>query len=162
MFKHISMLFATLAFVAVAQPTLAEQPEATTEQTREVVTSFGAALGSGDVETLLGLFADDAEWRVEGDPRVPWVGSFVGPERIGELLGILAAEVEVLAMTPNTAAFDGKNAFLLNTMSLRMRGSGKTVDLHVVTHLEVVDGKITKYHVYEDTLALTNAYLSDG
>lgn len=161
MFKFTTILFATLAFTAFAQQTLADEAGSRTEKTRQVVASFGAALGSGDMETLLGLFPGDAEWRVEGHPEVPWVGSFVGPGRIGDLLGVLAAEIEVIGMAPTAAAFDGANAFLANTMTLRMRGSGETVELNVVTHLEVIDGQFTKYHVYEDTLALAEAYLSD-
>ena len=129
-----------------------------TAQTAQIVADFGTAMGSGDFNALQGLFAEDAEWRVEGSPDVPWVGSHVGPEAIASFLQTFGREVELLGAETLATGFDGPHAFLINRMSLRMHQSGEIVDLNTAVHIEVSNGKIIRYHVYEDSYAVATAY----
>ena len=60
------------------------------QATYDTVMAFMGAMGSGDMETMVGLMADDMVWHNEGDSAVPWIGPWEGKEAI---LGFLGAGI---------------------------------------------------------------------
>ena len=53
-------------------------------QTLEIAQSFLQAAGSGDMETLNKLMADDFVWHNEGDSEIPWIGNWEGKQVVLE------------------------------------------------------------------------------
>ena len=43
---------------------------------------FMMAMGTGDFETVQSLMADDMVWHNEGDPSIPWIGTWRGKQAI--------------------------------------------------------------------------------
>jgi ketosteroid isomerase-like protein len=67
------------------------------QATLDTVMGFMGAMGSGDMETMLSLMADDMVWHNEGDAAVPWIGPWEGKDAIfgftGEFTFALRAKV---------------------------------------------------------------------
>jgi ketosteroid isomerase-like protein len=82
-----------------------------------------AAFGEGDLDTVMGLFADDIKWHVPG--RNPLAGDYSGKEEVGAFLGrameltngtfrvdvhdVLANDDHGVALVHSTAERDGKS-----------------------------------------------------
>ena len=54
----------------------------------ETVMAFMGAMGSGDMDAMHTLMADDMVWHNEGDPSLPWIGETRGKENIFAFLGV--------------------------------------------------------------------------
>ena len=145
---------------AASNPAHAQETAMTeqTQSTEEVVKAFGEAQSSGDFDALLGMFAEDAQWRVDGDADVPWVGDHRGPEAIGRFLQTFGENITIEQAENLSQTIAGENAFQVNRMVLTVKKTGQTIESNSVIHFEVQDGLITKHNVYEDTYAVSQAW----
>ncbi len=53
---------------------------------------------------------------------------------------------------------DGHDAVVLGMLRNVMRRTGEPYEAAVALHLSVEDGRVRRYHVYEDSLAVANAW----
>jgi ketosteroid isomerase-like protein len=67
-----------------------------TEETRQVVADYVAALQRGDIDALRGSFTPQATWTIRGD--IPVAGTWTGPD------GILDGFLAQVSATPDPAA----------------------------------------------------------
>jgi len=47
--------------------------DARSQASFDTVTAFMGAMGSGDMDAMSALMADDMEWHNEGDSAMPWI-----------------------------------------------------------------------------------------
>ena len=66
---------AGLAFVTAAG---AQDMDDQSKASLDTVMAFMGAMGGGDMETVTSLMADDMVWHNEGDPALPWIGTWDG------------------------------------------------------------------------------------
>lgn len=130
-----------------------------TPTTSGIVDAFFNAFGSGDIPGLAALFADDADFFVAGSPTVPWVGRHAGKAgfeaffaSFGELLS--APEEFVIA----TRVTEGTDAVVIGRCAFGVLATGKKFDNRFAMHFSVKDGKIVKYHMYEDSYAIHESF----
>lgn len=126
----------------------------------DVVTDFLDRLGVADADGIATLFADQIDWWVGGDPRLPWVGPRTRRDQVApyfhELWAALIpdqSQVELGCVISN-----GDEHVILGHFSHVARATKRRFDTDVALHLTVLNGQITRLHLYEDTLAVSHAW----
>ncbi|MFI9719449.1 nuclear transport factor 2 family protein [Streptomyces sp. NPDC052396] len=126
--------------------------------TRTVIDEFYRRVGNGDIAGLGELFADEVDLDVYGSEDVPWIGKrSTGAEAV-EFFRTLPKYLEPLEFTVTKIFVDGEDAVALGHMRQKVKANGLVFDSPFAFRFTVVDGKITRYVVYEDSLALARAF----
>ncbi|MEU6677382.1 nuclear transport factor 2 family protein [Streptomyces sp. NPDC046925] len=138
----------------------------TTATTRSVVEDLLGRIGEGDPERIAALYADDADWKLDwpesehGRAATPWIrhrttraDAAAHYRELAEhhVAGEAATQVERILV-------DGDHAVLLGEIRQTARPTGKPYRARFALHLTVENGLITRHHVYEDSLAVTQAF----
>ena len=112
------------------------------------------AFDAGDIETVLGLFAEDIQWQISG--RSPISGIYKGREEVAgffEKLGELSGGTFRLEVQ-DVLANEGRGVVLTKELGER---DGRTMDVDSVHVWTIEDGKLTEFR---DMLA--DQYASDA
>ncbi len=151
---------AMLLFSIAPQLLAGHQPS---QETLAVAKQFLAAAGSGDMETLEKLMADDFVWHNEGDERVPWIGPWQGKEEvINRFLPRFGAGLKVTSWTTDYSFAEGEQAVFIGTMNADVVNTGKsTGQMSWAVRVHVVDGQVKSWNWFEDSFAISQAYQAD-
>jgi len=68
------IIIAAVMAVSMNAKTQASEMDATSQASFDTVMAFMGAVGTGDMETVNALMADDMVWQNEGDSAMPWIG----------------------------------------------------------------------------------------
>ncbi|MFV2120369.1 nuclear transport factor 2 family protein [Streptomyces sp. Act-28] len=129
------------------------------EATRAVVREFLAARLAGDAERLVALFADEVDWLLAENPTVPWIR----PRSTAAECAAQAAELMEHTVPEDARAsvdaflVDGTDAVLTGHVSGTVRATGKTFEGPFALRLTVEEGRITRHHLYENSLSIAEA-----
>ncbi|MBF6169950.1 nuclear transport factor 2 family protein [Nocardia blacklockiae] len=128
-------------------------------ETRSTVDAFLAARAAGDTAALTALFAEEVDWLLAENPGVPWIRPRrTAAECAAQLEELLAHVVpEEARATVDTILVDGADAVLFGAVSGRVRATGKTFDGPFALRLTVRDGRITRHHLYENSVSVAAA-----
>lgn len=133
--------------------------------THRVVHRFIDRLFAGDLPGVAALFAPEVDWRLSWPDEqlqgsIPWIRARRTPEDVQEhFLALAAHNVPHAGGTVITHRLvDGADAALLGTLHNVLRGAEKPYRVHFALHLTVQNGRITRYHIYEDSLAVFQAW----
>ncbi|MEU8959730.1 nuclear transport factor 2 family protein [Streptomyces sp. NPDC048518] len=135
----------------------------TADATRAVVQEFLAARIAGDTARMVEIFADDVDWLLAENPAVPWIR----PRSTGAECAAQSAELaehtvaEDARASVDTFLVDGTDAVLMGHLSGRVRATGKTFEGPFALHLTVENGRITRHHLYENSLSIAQACTVD-
>ncbi|MGY4645736.1 nuclear transport factor 2 family protein [Cellulomonas sp. URHB0016] len=140
--------------------TVTQSTEATTRTTDETVDAFFTAFGGGDHDTLLGLFADPVDLRVAGASNVPWAGSRSTAAEVAEFFGILGDQLEPQAFDLTGRVTQGGDAVAFASCDFVALATGKAFHNDFALHFSVADGRITRFHMYEDSYAIHAAFVA--
>lgn len=134
--------------------------------TRDVVQELLRRIGDGDPERIAELYADGADWKLDwpeaehGRPATPWIrhrstraDAADHYRRIGEF-----HVPEEVATTVERVLVDGGDAVVLGEIRQTARPTGRPYRARFALHLTVEDGLVTRHHVYEDSLAVAQAF----
>lgn len=136
---------------------------AATLSAREVVHEFFTRFGAGDGDALLDLFAEEVDWNVPGSPAVPWTGRRSTKAQLAQFFAIAAAQVErTESFEVHRVLADGDHAVALGGFAHVIRATGKTFRSDFALHIEIADGRIRLYHMFEDGHAAAEAFNSEG
>ncbi|MEG8279221.1 nuclear transport factor 2 family protein [Streptomyces sp. AHA2] len=131
----------------------------TEEATRAVVQRFLTLRLAGDTAGLTALFAEEVDWLLAENPVVPWI-------RPRSTAAECAAQGEELARytvpedaraSVDTILVDGTDAVLTGHVSGTVRATGKSFSGPFALRLTVEDGRITRHHLYENSLSIAAA-----
>lgn len=130
-----------------------------TEATRAVVQEFLAARVAGDVGRLVVLFADEVDWLLAENPGVPWIRPrSTGVECAAQFTELMEYTVpEDASASVDTFLVDGTDAVLMGHVSGTVRATGKPFEGPFALRLTVEDGRITRHHLYENSLSIAMA-----
>ena len=137
----------------------AAEMDAESKASFDTVMAFMGAVGSGDMDTVIALMADDMVWQNEGDSTMPWIGPWNGKKEILTFLPVFGENFK-------TTAWENTDAFALgDTVAVfgRMNGittqSGKEIgDFTFALRAKVRDGKVVLWNWFEDSYAVSQAY----
>jgi len=145
-----------LAFSVNAQ---AAEMNAESKASFDTVMAFMGAVGSGDMETVKSLMADDMVWQNEGDSAMPWIGPWNGKEEILAFLPVFGANFKTTAWE-NTDAFAlGDTVAVFGKMNGITLQSGKEIgDFTFALRAKVRDGQVVLWNWFEDSYAVSKAF----
>lgn len=141
-------------------------PAPTPVPTRSVVEDLLGRIGEGDPARIAELYADGADWKLNwpeaehGRTATPWI-------RHRTTRADAAAHYREIAEhhVPGEEAtqvghilVDGDHAVVLGEIRQTARSTGRAYRARFALHLTVEDGLITRHHVYEDSLAVSQAF----
>ncbi|MFH8404794.1 nuclear transport factor 2 family protein [Streptomyces sp. NPDC018019] len=132
---------------------------AVAEATRAVVREFLSARMAGDTARLGELFADRVDWLLAENPAVPWIR----PRSTATECAAQAAELAEHTVPEDARAsvdaflVDGTDAVLTGHVAGTVRATGKSFEGPFALRLTVEDGRITRHHLYEDSLSIAAA-----
>jgi len=129
------------------------------DSTATVVDSFFTRFGAGDIPGLLDLFADRIDFSVNGAPNIPWAGQRSERAELTEFFQSFGAVLTPPEeFTINTRVVEGDNAVVLGRNRFEVLATGKKFTNDFALHFTVEGGKITGYHMYEDSYAISSAF----
>ncbi|GGV97718.1 ketosteroid isomerase [Streptomyces gelaticus] len=131
----------------------------TADATRATVQSFLALRLAGDTEQLTALFADEVDWLLAENPAVPWIRPrSTAAECAAQFTELTEHTVpEDARASIDTFLVDGIDAVLTGHLSGTVRATGKSFEGPFALRLTVEDGRITRHHLYENSLSIAEA-----
>ena len=151
-------LSAGLALI-LANQAGAQDMDTTSQATFDTVMAFMGAIGSGDMEAMSALMADDMVWHNEGDARLPWIGGAKGKEAIFEFLGVFGSNLQTTKWENTDAFASGDTVAVFGLMNGITPHSGQEIgDFSFALRAKVRDGKVVLWHWFEDSFAVSQAY----
>ncbi|MCR4268459.1 nuclear transport factor 2 family protein [Nitratireductor sp. ZSWI3] len=141
----------------IEAPAAATHPAA--QATRAVVQAFLAARAAGDTDRIAALFADEVDWLLAENPTVPWIRPrSTAAECAAQLTELMEHTVpEDARASVDTFLVDGTDAVLMGHVSGTVRATGKAFEGPFALRLTVEDGRITRHHLYENSLSIAAA-----
>jgi pimeloyl-ACP methyl ester carboxylesterase/ketosteroid isomerase-like protein len=130
----------------------------TARRASEVALDYLDAFGKGDADTALALLTDDVVWHVDGAPEVPTVGLRRGRDRVRRWMAVFPAAFEPLGGQVFTVADQGDDAVVCGRFHFRVKATGRTAEGDYAVRFTVRDGRIARYQIFEDSLALAAAF----
>lgn len=136
--------------------------------TRALVEELLRRIGEGDPERVAELYAERSDWKLDwpeaehGRPATPWIR-----HRSTRAREDVAAHFRDLAHhhVPEQAAteierilVDGDDAVVLGEIRQTARATGRAYRARFALHLTLEGGLVTRHHVYEDSLAVVQAF----
>ncbi|NJP49550.1 SnoaL-like domain-containing protein [Streptomyces sp. SBST2-5] len=127
---------------------------------REAATALFERLGSGASPDELALhFDDDVDWFIPGDASVvPWIGRKRGRAGVAEFFTQLGREARPEEFTIETIVGEGSRCVVLGHLRTKVLATGRVIRSDFAFDIEVRDGLITRYHMFEDTFAVAAAF----
>ncbi|RSO04548.1 ketosteroid isomerase [Streptomyces sp. WAC 06783] len=129
------------------------------EATRAVVQQFLAARPAGGTGRLTGLFADEVDRQLAENPAVPWIR----PRHAAAECAAQAEEPAAHTVPEDARAsldaylVDGTDAVVTGHVAGTVRATGKTFEGPFALRLTVENGRITRHHLYENSLSIAEA-----
>ncbi|MFE4450896.1 nuclear transport factor 2 family protein [Streptomyces sp. NPDC056796] len=131
-----------------------------TRTSRTVAEKFVDALGRQDPEGIQELFAEEIDWYVPGSDALPWTGRRTRREEVAPYFTTMwphfapgGSEVVL-----ERVVVDGGDVVLLAVFTHTVAAGGKEFTTPAAMHLAVEDSRIVRMHLYEDTLAVGEAF----
>ncbi|MFD8390798.1 nuclear transport factor 2 family protein [Streptomyces sp. NPDC059680] len=143
---------------------------AATATTRAVVEELLRRIGEGDPESIAEMYAERGDWKLDwpeaehGRTATPWIrhrstraDAAAHYRELAEhhVPGQAGTEVERILV-------DGREAVVLGEIRQTARSTGRACRARFALHLTVEDGLVTRHHVYEDSLAVAQAFDTKG
>jgi len=159
MLSRILLAPALIFGLSIASPALAQSMDPTSQATFDTVMTFMDALGTGDMETLVSLMAEDMVWQNEGDTEMPWIGPWEGRDAILGFLPIFGANFQIAEWTTEDAFAFGDTVAVFGTMNGITTASGQETGMFTFAlRAKVEDGQVVLWNWLEDSHAVSDAF----
>lgn len=117
-----------------------------------------ADFARGDVQNLLGKFADDIQWVIPGSKNNPLAGTYGGRSRVGEFFKLLSDLTEINTFEPREFIAQGDKVVVLGRETGRVKSTGRTFQADWAMAFTVQNGKVVRFQEYTDTSNLEAAF----
>lgn len=159
------MLRRTLIAVTVAAGLLgttsatAQEMDPVSQETFDTVMAFMGAMGSGDMDTMVSLMADDMVWHNEGDKAMPWIGPWEGKEAVLEFLPVFGSNFQVTEWKNEDAFALGDTVAVFGKMNGILTATGEeSGEFTFALRAKVEDGQVVLWNWFEDSYAVSKAF----
>jgi ketosteroid isomerase-like protein len=137
----------------------AQDMDAISQKTLDIVMAFMGAMGSGDMKTIDALMADDMVWQNEGDREMPWIGPWQGKEEIFAFLGVFGENLQTTKWENTDVIASGDTVAVFGNMNGVTTASGQEIgEFTFALRAKVRDGKVVLWNWFEDSYAVSQAY----
>ena len=129
------------------------------QKTFDTVMAFMGALGTGDMDTIGKLMADDIVWQNEGDKAMPWIGPWEGREEFMDNLMRFGSNFQTTAWQNEDAFAVGDTAAVFGKMNGITTKSGVEIgEFTFALRAKVKDGKVVLWNWLEDSYSVSQAF----
>jgi len=125
----------------------------TTGQAVEAVRVAYAAFGRGDLPAILGLVADNVDWKFRGSRGLPYTGAFRTKDEVAGWFASIPEVDEILAFEPREFIPGGEHVTVIGWERTRARPGGKVFETEWVHVFTVRAGRIVRFWGMYDTEA---------
>ncbi|MGP3985524.1 nuclear transport factor 2 family protein [Streptomyces sp. 3N207] len=135
-------------------------PASASGATRAGVEEFLGRVGKGDAERIAELFAEEVDWMIAANPTALWMRPRSTRADVAAHFRELSVGVEPMAGSGRAVealVVEGNEAMLTGNIAGRVRATGKELTSPFAMRLTVENGEVTRYHLYEDSLAVAAA-----
>jgi uncharacterized protein len=119
-------------------------------------------VGSGDHDAAAAVFADTVDFSIAHAPGIPWIPDVRSGADMAVFFAQLAEHVEIEELDVHTTVSQGDDVVLLGRLRNTVKHNGRTMTTNFALHTTVKDQRITRYHLYEDTYAVAQAYFGES
>lgn len=130
----------------------------TAESPAQTVQRLFALLAEGGPAEAAALFADSVSFSIPHPPGVPWVPQVDSAAGMREFFELLGSYVQLKELDLRHVIAEGDDVVFIGRMVSEVKKTGRAIDTAFALHTTVRDGRITRYHLYEDTYAVAQAY----
>ncbi|MGZ3499341.1 MAG: nuclear transport factor 2 family protein [Vulcanimicrobiaceae bacterium] len=117
-----------------------------------------AAFLRGDIDFILNALADDVVWEIPGPADVPGAGVRHGRREVGEFFATLAQTEEAQQFEPRRFFADDDMVVAIGYYRWRIKPTGRVVESEWAHAFTFRDGKVTKFHEYNDSEKFAEAF----
>jgi ketosteroid isomerase-like protein len=128
--------------------------------TQAVLNSFYQNAGEKNAEGMVALCADQIDWYIAQSDFLPWTGKQKSKSGIADALTLLF-NVHVDSedqFEPGQIFNDGPEAAVFGFASRVAKATGKRYSIQFSQRFTIIDGKILKFLMLEDTPQVENAF----
>ncbi|MEU5268041.1 nuclear transport factor 2 family protein [Streptomyces hygroscopicus] len=134
--------------------------------TRALVEELLRRIGEGDPERIAELYAERSDWKLDwpeaehGRAATPWIRHRSTRADVADHFRELARHHvhEQAATEVERILVDGDDAVVLGEIRQTARSTGRAYRARFALHLTLENGLVTRHHVYEDSLAVAQAF----
>lgn len=137
--------------------------------TRRVVRRFLDLLDAGDVDGVAALFAPEVDFRLDWPERwlggpIPWIRARHTPADMRAHFGAIAEHNAPHAggTQVERVIVEDEEAVLMGVLRNVVRRTGMAYAARFALHLTIEDGLIARFHLYEDSLAVAEAWRGEA
>lgn len=137
-------------------------------ETRETVSELLQRIGRGDPDEIAALYADRVSWKLDWPPgehpHTPWIRPRSSRAGVAEHFRLIAEHhiADQSAARIDAVLVDGDEAIIVGELRNTARPTRRSYAAAFALHLTVQDGRITRHHVYEDSLSVARAFEPSG
>ena len=121
-----------------------------------------AAYDKGDIQTLLGLLAQDIEWELPEVEGIPFTGKRHGVDQVAQFFRTLADCQEPREFKPDQFIAQGDQVVVLGHATFAVKATGAEFSGDWCHVFRVAGGKIASFKEYDDTHQAAQAYQPKG
>jgi ketosteroid isomerase-like protein len=134
--------------------------------TRDVVQELLRRIGEGDPERIAEMYAERGDWKLDwpesehGRAETPWIRPRATRADAADHFRLIAEHhvPEKADTVIERILVDGDDAVVLGEIRQTARSTGRAYRSRFALHLTVEGGLVTRHHVYEDSLAVAQAF----
>lgn len=128
----------------------------------DVVNRLFQGLRTGTAPADLAKFFDEqADWFIPGDVNnVPWIGKKVGRAGFEEFYRQLSKYIKPEKFEISDILVKANRVIVLGYLESRVKATNKLIASEFCFDILVRNGLITRYHMFEDTFAVSSAVSS--
>lgn len=123
----------------------------TVRNTASTINSFFDRFGAGDLPGMLALFSPDVDFAVAGAVVVPWAGARSTADEVSEFFRIALEDISTEKFDVAKILVDGEDGVVLGSFAHRIHLTDKVFASAFALHIQVREGLITKYRMFEDS-----------
>ncbi|GHH25593.1 nuclear transport factor 2 family protein [Streptomyces lanatus] len=133
----------------------------TAESPAQTVQRLFPLLAEGKSAEAAALFADSVSFSIPHPPGIPWVPEVDSAEGMRTFFDLLQTHVQAKELDLGQVIAEGDDVVLIGRMVSEVKKTGRCIDTAFALHTTVRGGRITRYHLYEDSYAVARAYFGD-
>lgn len=126
--------------------------------TKDIIQSYFKAIAQGDIDKALSLLTEDVVWHVDGDANIFSIGLASGKQQIANWMRAFPKQLNPIAVNINNTLIDGNEAIVLGDFRYSVNKTGHFISSDMAIHFTLRDGKIARYHIFEDSLLLSRSF----
>lgn len=127
-------------------------------ETRELVQHLLSRLEAGDLDGVADCFDPSrVDFRIPHADGVPWIPEAKDRAGVREFFAAMSDQLISESFEVESLLVQGGDAALRGQLRSTVRATGRTIDSPFVIWITVSNGRIVRYHLYEDSFAVARA-----